>query len=253
MYIHEITVHNTNAAEQTVPFIIQKFQPKSLLDVGCGIGTWLKVFKENGVVNIKGIDGNYVNREQLFNNIDEKEFQSFDLSKPFNLNERFDLLICLEVAEHLPLDSAEEFIDSLIIHADTIIFGAAVPGQWGQNHLNEQWTEYWISLFNKKGYHVYDGIRPHIWNNDKVEWWYKQNMLVFSKHPVEKNTHSPLYQSIIHPYHFDQKLKYIHQQNEVLAALKLEFYQWQQTKQGVRHHWACFLKALLNKIYKKNI
>ena len=69
MYIHETSVHNTAAAEQVVPVIKKLFSPASVIDIGCGIGTWLTVFKQYGIAKVKGVDGDYVNRKQLFQNI----------------------------------------------------------------------------------------------------------------------------------------------------------------------------------------
>ena len=247
MYIHETDVHNTKAAKEVVPIILNIFNPNAVLDVGCGIGTWLQVFKQKGVKKIKGIDGNYVNREHLFSHIDEQEFQALDLSSPFDINERFDLAICLEVAEHLPFSSANDFVESLSKHSDIIIFGAAVPGQWGQNHLNEQWTEFWIELFNNRGYKPYDLLRSLIWDNKNVEWWYKQNILVFSKTTLQLPINSISYQSVIHPEHFEQKIVFIEEQNKELATLKSELLLWEESNRGVKKHWVSFYKSIIKK------
>lgn len=249
MYIHETSVHNTTAAEQVVPAITKLFSPTSVIDVGCGIGTWLTVFKQHGIVKVKGVDGDYVNRKQLFQNIQEQEFVAYDLSKPFDLNEHFDLLICLEVAEHLPLSSAKGFADSLCKHSNTIVFGAAVPGQWGQNHINEQWAEYWIELFKANGYYVADAIRPLIWQNQQVEWWYKQNILVFTKEPITVTVHQPTYTSVIHPEHFNQKLNYIQQQDERIYAIQSELERWKRGEMGLRKHLNTFLTSIKNRFF----
>jgi 2-polyprenyl-3-methyl-5-hydroxy-6-metoxy-1,4-benzoquinol methylase len=248
MYIHEIDVHNTTAAERVVPKILKLFSPNSVLDVGCGIGTWLTVFKKHGVMKIKGIDGDYVNRNQLFLNIKKDEFIGYDLSTPFTLNEHYDLLICLEVAEHLPPNSAKGFIESLCHHSDVIIFGAAVPGQWGQNHLNEQWAEYWIGLFEEKGYIFTDAIRPQIWQDDYVEWWYKQNILIFTRNPISFDLNQKKYHSIIHPQHFKQKMEYIDHQNQMIGTFKTKIIKWEEGDMGIRKHWNTFLKAVKKKI-----
>ncbi|TDQ19383.1 methyltransferase family protein [Algoriphagus boseongensis] len=249
MYIHETVVHNTRAAEQVVPEIFKYVKPTSVLDVGCGIGTWLQVVKKYGVEKIKGVDGDYVNREQLFENVLPQEFVAYDLTRPFDLQEQFDLVICLEVAEHLPPESAEDFINSLCRHSDMIIFGAAIPGQGGQNHLNEQWSEYWIKLFADNGYVVYDVIRPIIWENQSVEWWYRQNMFLFTKKTFIHNQNLPAYASVIHPEHFKQKLQYIYKQSELLQKLKNELEKWETGKMGVRKHWSTFISSIISKFF----
>ena len=147
-------------------------------------------------------------------------------SPPFDLKRKFDLVISLEVAEHLHESSAAGFISSLVKHGDTIIFSAAIPGQGGQNHLNEQWMKYWIDLFAVHGYAVYDLIRPRIWDIEEVEYWYKQNMIVISKHDLSalKISGNAILDAI-HPEMFAAKLEwlsnYINGLHEEIAALKL--------------------------------
>ena len=209
-YKHSNSVHNLNSSNKVVPIIIEMFKPASVLDVGCGIGTWLKSFIDLGVVDVLGIDGDYVNREQLSEHIEPVNFLAKDLSLPFDLGRKFDVVISLEVAEHLPESTAAEFVDSLVKHGDIIIFSAAIPSQGGQNHLNEQWKKYWIDLFARHQYSVYDLIRPRIWDMQEVDYWYKQNMIVFGKfnllHLKPPNT-SIL--EAIHPEMFAAKLEWL--------------------------------------------
>lgn len=194
------------SAKEIIPLVLELVQPKSVLDVGCGVGTWLSVFKKYGVKDIWGVDGDWVEMKML--QIPKERFFPFDLKKPFTLGRQFDLVISVEVAEHLPKESAETFVDSLIKHGPVILFSAAIPFQGGTNHKNEQWPDYWVKHFVKRDYVVVDPIRKKIWQNDKVEFWYAQNMLMFVKkdffenHPVlEKeyeNTRTKQL-SIVHP------------------------------------------------------
>lgn len=128
------------SAEQIVPILLELIQPQSVIDVGCGTGTWLSVFCEHGIEDIWGVDGDYVQEEAL--EIPKDRFLSHDLTKPLALDRKFDLAISLEVAEHLPCDSAEAFVDSLTQLAPVILFSAAIPFQGGVGHVNEQWQEY---------------------------------------------------------------------------------------------------------------
>lgn len=180
-YKHNEKEHNVNAAAEIVPYLIELFQPKSILDVGCGIGTWLHQFKKEGIKNILGVDIPFVDKNLLLKYLNETEFKAVDLSRPFSLGAKFDLVISLEVAEHLPESSALEFVHSLTRHSDVIIFSAAIPYQEGQNHLNEQWPEYWQTIFNKFGYVAYDFIRDAFWDNEKVDIWYRQNIMLYAK------------------------------------------------------------------------
>jgi SAM-dependent methyltransferase len=180
-YHHSESVHNTNAAEVIVPLVLDLLHPRSILDVGCGIGTWMNTFSKFGVGEVMGIDGDYVDKDLLAKYISLEDFDAVNLEAPFDLNRRFDLVISLEVAEHLKESSAEVFIDSICKHADIVLFSAAIPGQGGQNHLNEQWLSYWLQKFSKRGYKVYDPFRQIIWKDNTVETWYRQNMVLFSK------------------------------------------------------------------------
>lgn len=209
-YKHTPEIHNFSAAEQILPLLLRLKTVNSILDIGCGTGTWLCVANKLGVPNILGIDGVDLNDSEL--NISANDFIRQDLSIPFKLDKNFDMLLCLEVAEHLPEESSETLIDTLTSHCDFIIFSAAIPGQGGQNHINEQWPEYWQKLFLKKGYYPCGILRDLFWDNSKVEWWYKQNMLIYAP----KNILSALnlkdekkVTSIIHPDLFNNKLQRI--------------------------------------------
>ncbi len=151
--------------------------PKSVVDVGCGIGTWLKAWFELGVDDVFGIDGDYVSRDQLLIPIDR--FMPMDLSAPTKFSRRFDLVESLEVAEHLPHASAEDFVSFLCSLGSVVLFSAAVPGQGGTNHINEQWPEYWVGIFQRQGFVLIDTLRDCIWNNPDIEYWYCQNVVLF--------------------------------------------------------------------------
>lgn len=168
-----------NSALEMVPEIVNIFKPSSVLDFGSGTGSWLKVFLANGVQDVTGIDGPWVPKENL--QISEDKFIRHDLTKRIDLNRSFDLAISLEVAEHIDAKFADIFVDQLVRHSEIIVFSAAIPYQGGTSHLNEQWPEYWAKKFISKRYVVLDLLRPKFWNNPKVDFWYKQNVLVFIK------------------------------------------------------------------------
>ncbi|MFZ0282428.1 MAG: methyltransferase domain-containing protein [Bacteroidales bacterium] len=175
---HAATVY----AAETVLSIVQEIiisEINSAVDVGCGVGTWLHVLKEKGAKDILGIDGDWVNMDHLV--IPAISFMQHDLNKKIILNKRYDLAISLEVAEHLLPQSAKGFIASLTNMADFVLFSAAIPGQGGTNHINEQWPDYWIALFKEQGYAGLDIIRRQIWNYISIPFIYKQNILLFVK------------------------------------------------------------------------
>lgn len=153
--------------------------PRSVLDVGCGVGPWLAEWQNRGVTDVLGVDGDYVDRAKL--QIPLSKFVAKDLSHEFHLGRRFDLIQCLEVAEHLPEGSAAALVDSLTAHGDVVLFSAAVPGQGGTHHVNERWPSYWSALFRSRGYEAHDVLRPRLWADERVDVWYRQNMLLFAK------------------------------------------------------------------------
>jgi 2-polyprenyl-3-methyl-5-hydroxy-6-metoxy-1,4-benzoquinol methylase len=209
-YIHDPLMHNFSAAKQVLPFLLNLKAVNSVLDVGCGTGTWLKIAADLGVTDILGIDGAELGQEDLKIPVDR--YIQRDLTSKINLDRPFDLVLCLEVAEHLPEESAQELIDTLTAHSDFIVFAAAVPGQGGQNHLNEQWPAYWEAHFLKKHYFPCEILRDFFWNNEEVEWWYKQNILIFAPEAVLSNLNlsiSKQVKSIIHPDLLKEKLEII--------------------------------------------
>ena len=197
VYVHTEKIHNFRAAQKVLPGIIEEYKVKSILDVGTGIGTWLKVAEENGVSDFLGIDGSWVNREQL--KIAGRNFKECDLREKFNLQREFDLIICLEVAEHLPEESADILVESMVQHGRLILFSAAIPGQGGQNHLNEQSPSFWSQKFEKHGYTFYDLVRPRIWKDVDIEWWYRQNMFLVSKEKLMTDSMNINDNMYIHP------------------------------------------------------
>jgi len=168
-----------SSATTVAPIVLQLARPKSVVDVGCGDGTWLSVFRQLGITDTVGLDGDYVDRQSL--QIPQDQFKATDLSSPFELSRTFDLALALEVAEHLPPESAAGFVKSLTLLAPVVLFSAAIPLQGGTQHLNEQWPRYWVALFKNHDFVPIDCIRGRIWENEEVEWHYAQNTLLFAK------------------------------------------------------------------------
>lgn len=171
-----IQTGSSDSAAIIVPLLMEYVRPSSVIDVGCGTGDWLYEFLKFGV-DIVGIDGAYLPVNTL--KIPKEKILLKDLNEPLSINRRFDLVVSLEVAEHLYPERAESFVSDLTHLAPIILFSAAVPGQGGHNHVNEQWPSYWARLFNKHDYIVVDILRSLLWDNGKIQWWYRQNLLIF--------------------------------------------------------------------------
>jgi SAM-dependent methyltransferase len=176
-YFDKLNPRVRSSAERIVPHLLHYVPAKSVIDVGCGIGTWLSVFQSCGVQDILGVDGSYVDLAQL--QIPQGCFLTHDLETPFSLDRGFDLALSLEVAEHLCPEAANTFVESLTSLSPVVVFSAAVPGQGGDRHINEQWPPYWIERFQQRGYEAIDVLRRPFWDDDEVEWWYAQNLFFF--------------------------------------------------------------------------
>lgn len=204
-----------DSANEMIPILMNLINPKSVIDVGCGLGTWLSVFKDLGVNDILGLDGDWVDKNQLF--IPKDNFITTDLENPVKIEKKFDLAISLEVGEHINKRNANKFIEYLSNKAPFILFSAAIPFQGGVNHINEQWPDYWIEIFKKNNFQVVDCIRNKIWTNGNVEMWYSQNTFLFVEKNYLKKTENlknkltnnvnPIY-SIVHPSLFIYRLEH---------------------------------------------
>jgi SAM-dependent methyltransferase len=189
------------SAAVVVPVVKNLIQPESVLDVGCGTGSWLAEWVSQGVTDVLGLDGEYV--DTASRQIEPSRFRTMDLRKGFSVGRTFDLVQSLEVAEHLDESCADTFIDSLTRHASTVLFSAAIPGQRGFHHVNEQWPSYWITKFANAGFMPSDIIRSQIWIDQRVDIWYRQNTLLFSKLPF---TDVPkAYLDVVHPEMWKQR------------------------------------------------
>lgn len=169
--------YSMTSATEVVPHLLDLVPGRSVVDLGCGAGAWLRVFQTHGVDDIQGVDGPWIKPQKLC--IDPSYFATLDLRQPVDLGREFDLALCLEVGEHLPLTSAEQLVASLTRLAPVVLFSAAIPGQGGTDHINEQWQSWWAAHFADRGYVAIDALRPRIWTNPSVNHWYCQNLLLY--------------------------------------------------------------------------
>ena len=169
----------SGSAPRVAPKVLDIHPARSVVDVGCNIGVWLRAFLDHGVERVLGVDGDYVDPEKLL--VDRALFLQRDLNQPLGAIGRFDLAISLEVGEHLEPDRASGFIADLCQLADVVLYGAAVPFQGGELHVNEQWQSYWAQLFADNGFVAYDVLRRAIWAQPNVAYWYKQNAIFYVK------------------------------------------------------------------------
>jgi SAM-dependent methyltransferase len=195
-YDHSQKCHTVTGARAVLDAIFRDGRPQSLLDVGCGTGTWLKAAEDLGVTDLMGLDGIELPPAQL--HVATEIVHRHDLTLPWSLGRQFELVLCLEVAEHLDSSSAETLIDSLVSHGKQIYFSAACPGQIGQHHVNCQWPSYWQRLFNDRSYVCDDTLRWQIWDDDRIEPWYRQNIFLARRAPDDAGR-EPRIAGIVHP------------------------------------------------------
>jgi SAM-dependent methyltransferase len=165
--------HTAHAARQLFAALPAGLKRDRVADIGCGTGTFLAA---SGGSFLFGIEGNWVKPDML----DDPAitFESRDLEQPFS-GPKVDLVLSLEVAEHLTPSRAQSFIADLCAMAPAVLFAAAIPGQGGVGHINEQWPSYWATLFAAHGLRPHDVIRPCIWTDEAIPAWYRQNAVLF--------------------------------------------------------------------------
>jgi hypothetical protein len=215
----------------------------SAVDFGCGTGTWLSVLRNMGAETILGIEGPWADVGLL--NIPKSDFRHADLESSVELDRSYDLALSLEVAEHLSPTAGDALVKSLANASDFVLFSAAIPGQGGKGHLNEQWQDYWAARFAQVGFEAIDLVRPQIWSNKDIPTWYRQNILLFVKQ--ERQTDLTLQKSdandrdfllsVVHPETFTNR---IHRQQRQLSHLS-------SIRGSLRQFFASTLTRLLRK------
>lgn len=168
----------TRSAARVLGIVYGFYRPASVLDVGCGRGAWLKAAGALGATTRHGLDGPWVEAKDLLD--PGITFRPVDFARPLPAFDRcFDLAMSVEVAEHVPESNAEGFVDALCSASDVVLFGAAIPHQGGDLHVNEQPQSYWVRKFAARAYDCHDVIRPALWHDESVRWWYRQNTFLF--------------------------------------------------------------------------
>lgn len=128
--------------------IDRQFHPGRIADLGCGGGVFSHLFASRGV-DVLSIDGVLPPPDQSF----PARIHKQDLTEPFeNIWGAFDLVLCLEVAEHIPEPLCGVFLDNLIRFSGTILLSAARPKQGGLHHVNEQPKRYWVRRLAERRY-----------------------------------------------------------------------------------------------------
>jgi SAM-dependent methyltransferase len=172
---------SARSARRVLPLVCEWVRPSTAIDVGSGVGTWVAELLRLGVDAI-GIDGDWVRDDMLAIPADRFRRANLETLTPEMVGRTFDLAISLEVAEHLSPAASERFVELLTRVAPVVLFSAAIPGQGGTHHVNERWQSFWGELFVKRGFHPFDTLRPRVRGNGEVDWWYRQNVVMYATH-----------------------------------------------------------------------
>ena len=157
--------------------LAQRYCPASVLDIGCRSGAYLKYFASRGAKRIKGVDS--FEREARYLQLDE--YVQVDLGKPLGLAQTFDLVICVEVIQHIPAQSECTLISSIAQHArERIVFSGAQAGQPGAGHINGRPISHWLDLFASAGWYpcLFDSLALRSLSTFP---WFRSNLVVLTR------------------------------------------------------------------------
>lgn len=169
-------------ARRSAEIVVREIRPRpsTVVDVGCGEAWWAKAFLDAGADAVQAWD--YEQPELRQEGVIYR--LGIDLEEPGWAEGYgpFDLAVCLEVGEHLHPSAADTLIRELCSLSDTILWSAAIPAQTGLGHVNEQWPVYWAEKFAANGFGAHDPLwRWDVWDDDRVEPWYRQNLMVYRR------------------------------------------------------------------------
>ena len=129
--------------------LFEHYKPKSVVDFGCGIGSYLSAAYDFGILKLRGFDiGSKF--AKIYTDKRILEFIDFDrdITTPIYFDCGYcDMAICIEVAEHINPKGSDMLVENISSTAKMCVFTAAPPGQGGCGHVNEMPKEYWSNLF----------------------------------------------------------------------------------------------------------
>ncbi len=230
-YDHAANRHTLEGARIALERLLEGRRPARLLDVGCGTGTWLAAALGLGIAEVQGIDGVALSAAQL--HVPPDRVLQRDLRGDWGLEKQADLVLCLEVAEHLPADAAPGFVDRLTAAGPRIFFSAAGPWQGGQGHVHCRWPEYWQELFNARGFVCRDTLRWRIWTEPEIEPWYRQNLFLAERDEASAGT-EPRIAGVVHPECMPSACRYWRSSNQGLLEVLAH-----RLDRGVRRLFGC--------------
>ncbi len=128
--------------------IVERISPRSVLDAGCAFGLLVEQLRLLGV-EAWGIDVSEYAIAQVPEAV-RPYVRVASITEP--LERQYDLIVCIEVLEHVSQPDAEVAIANLTAHTDNILF-SSTPLDFGEaTHINVHPIEHWVELFAARGF-----------------------------------------------------------------------------------------------------
>jgi len=161
--------HDTKLAQA----LMDMYRPNRMADLGCGDGWYCSYFKEGGWPIVHGYEG-HPPKEALYDDI-----MVMDLSKVRHVGITYDLVICLEVGEHIPKKHEQKFLDNIARFARWyLVLSWAVPGQGGRGHFNERPNSYIIDEMGKRDFYLNKEGTKTLRGSSELSW-FRSSIMVF--------------------------------------------------------------------------
>ena len=160
--------------------LIKYYNPRSVIDIGCGCGIYIKAFHDLGIEDVIGYDGS---KHAIERGLLPAKMIMHDLREPLCINRKYDLCLCIEVAEHIENEYSKQLVETLVNASDIVFFTAAAPGQGGLHHVNEQPFKFWEEIFRSFGFqkdHLTEEVRKKMIDRGVV-YWITKNAVIYKK------------------------------------------------------------------------
>lgn len=148
--------------------ILKLYSPTRIADLGCGDGWYCKQIK-NSYKNIivYGFEGSF---DMVKHGVYEEIF-NMDLSEPQTIGDKYDLVLCLEVGEHIPKEFEQNFLDNVKnFSSKDLILSWALPKQGGRGHVNELPLDYVKTEMIKRGFIVNEEKTQSLRSAATLKW-----------------------------------------------------------------------------------